>query len=87
MLASRVTKGLEKSPCQLNHRSVEIGLHFLAQTSRGLQALTDVRLDAHFLSTVVKASSPARAKRPISYPTTSGEVGLDASSIKKQNKT
>jgi len=63
MLTSRVMKGLEKSACQLDHRSVEIGLHFLAQTSRGLLALTDVRLlHARFLSTVVKALSLARAK-------------------------
>lgn len=85
MLASRVMKGLEKSACQLDHRSVEIGLRFLAQTSRRLQALTDVRLDARFLSAVVKALSPARTKRPIFYPTTLGQVGLDASSIKKKN--
>lgn len=77
-------KWLEKSACQLDHRSVEIGLRFLVQTSKGLQALTDVRLDAHFLSAVVKALSPARAKRPIFYPTPSGEVGLAASSIKKK---
>lgn len=62
MLASRVMKGLGKSPCRLDHRSVEIGLCFLAQASGGLQALTDIRLDARFLSTVVKAASLARAK-------------------------
>lgn len=62
MLASRVMKGLGKSPCRLDHRSVEIGPHFLAQASGGLRALTDVRLDARFLSTGVKAASLARAK-------------------------
>lgn len=82
MLASRLTKGLEKSACQLDHSSTEIGLYFLAKTNRGLQAQTDVRLNAHFLSTVVKVLSPARAKRPVFYPTTSGEVRLNASSIK-----
>lgn len=35
MLATRVMKELEKSACQLDHRSVEIGLHFLAETSEG----------------------------------------------------
>lgn len=81
MLATSVMKGLEKSACQLDHRSTEIGLHFLAETSGGLQDLTDVRLDARFLSTVVKALSLAGAKRPLSYPRTSGAVGLNASSI------
>lgn len=75
MLAPRVMKELEKSACQLDHRSTEIGLHFLAETSGGLQALTDVRLDARFLSTVVKGLSLAAAKRPLCYPRTSGEVG------------
>lgn len=78
-------KWLEKSACQLDHRSIEIGLCFLAQTSGGLQALTDVRLDARFLSTVAKALSPARANIPIFYPTTSREVGLDASFIEIKN--
>lgn len=87
MLASRVMKGLEKSACQLDHRSAGLGRHFLAPTSGGLQALTDVSLDVRFLSTVVKALSPARAERPISYPTTSGEVRLDASSILKKKVT
>lgn len=74
-------KGLEKSACQLDHRSIEIGRCFLAQASGGLQALTDVRLDAHFLSTVAKALSPTRDKIPIFYPTASREIGLDVSLI------
>lgn len=84
MLATSVMKELEKSACQLDHRSAEIGLHFLAETRAGLQALTDVRLDARFLSTVVTALSLAGAKRPLSYPNTSGEVGLNDSSIKNK---
>lgn len=76
-------KGLEKSACQLDHRSVEIGLHFLAKASRGLQPVTDVSLSAHFLSTVVKALPPARAKIPILHPTALGDVLLNASSVKK----
>lgn len=32
MLATSVMKELEKSACQLDHRSAEIGLHFLAET-------------------------------------------------------
>lgn len=35
MLATRVMKELEKSAYQLDHRSIEIGLHFLAETSEG----------------------------------------------------
>jgi len=76
-------KGLEKSACQLDHRSAEIGLCFLAKASRGLQVFKDVRLNEHFLFTVVKALSPPRAKIPILHLITLGDVFLNASSVKK----